>query len=48
MSWLLVIKIAFGGFATVFIILSLLCLVIWMTKSVVDKIKKNDNRDIDV
>ena len=37
-DWKMAIKIACGGFGMVFIILAILYLSVWMTKSVVDKI----------
>jgi Na+-transporting methylmalonyl-CoA/oxaloacetate decarboxylase gamma subunit len=36
-DWGLAVKIACGGFGTVFIILAILCLSIRMTRSVVEK-----------
>lgn len=41
-DWELAVKIACGGFGLVFILLTILCLSVWMTKLVVGKIVKGE------
>ena len=38
-EWELAVRVALGGFGMVFTILLILCLSVWMTKSVVEKIE---------
>ena len=39
-EWGVAIKIALGGFGTVFATLAILCVTAWMTKSIVEKIEE--------
>jgi len=42
-DWGLAIKIACGGFGMVFIILAILCLSVWMTRSVAEKLAEEES-----
>jgi len=41
-DWGLAVRIACGGFGTVFIILAILCLSVWMTRSVTEKMSEEE------
>lgn len=41
-DWVLAVKIACGGFSLVFIILTILCLLVWLTKLFVGKIVEGE------
>jgi len=42
-DWVLAAKIAGGGFSLVFIILTILCLSVWMTRLIVGKIVEGEH-----